>query len=162
MLVDRGLWHILYTRRTVSLPEHSGQVAFPGGRADSDDETAVETALREAEEEINLKPQDVKILGQLNEILTISNYRVTPIVAKIPWPYSITLASEEVSRVFTIPLDWLAQPGHHEIQLRDLPKPFPSVPVVYFNRFDGELLWGVTAEITLTLLYTLNLIQVID
>jgi 8-oxo-dGTP pyrophosphatase MutT (NUDIX family) len=151
-------WHVLFTRRTSSLPEHSGQVAFPGGRAEPDDDSPEVTALREAHEEIDLSPSDVKILGRLREIRTISNYCVTPVVGRIPWPYEFQLAREEVSRVFTIPLDWLADLKNHEIKFRELPSPHSPVPVIYFNRFDDELLWGISAEITLNFLESLQLI----
>lgn len=151
-------WHILFTRRTSSLPEHSGQVAFPGGRADPDDNSPEITALREAQEEINLSPSDVRILGRLQEIRTISNYCVMPVVGRIPWPYEFELAQEEVSRVFTIPLEWLADLKNHEIRYRELPSPHPPVPVIYFNHYDGELLWGISAEITLIFLESLQLI----
>ncbi len=157
MLRKEGKWEVLFTRRTSSLPEHSGQVAFPGGRADPEDNSPEETALREAEEEINLSPRDVQILGRLRELRTISNYCVQPIVGKIPWPYEFVLAKEEVSRVFTIPLEWLADPINYRIQYRELPDPHSPVPVIYFNHFDGELLWGVSAEITLNFLEALQL-----
>lgn len=157
MLKNEGTWEILFTRRTSSLPEHSGQVAFPGGRADPEDDSAEETALREAEEEINLSPRDVHVLGRLRELRTISNYCVQPIVGKIPWPYDFVLEKEEVSRLFTIPLEWLADPDNFRIQYRELPDPHSPVPVVYFDRYDGELLWGVSAEITLNFLESLQL-----
>jgi 8-oxo-dGTP pyrophosphatase MutT (NUDIX family) len=79
MLKEADNWHILFTRRTSSLPEHSGQVAFPGGQADPEDDSPEETALREAQEEINLQPKDVQILGQMREMRTISNYCVKPV-----------------------------------------------------------------------------------
>jgi 8-oxo-dGTP pyrophosphatase MutT (NUDIX family) len=100
MLRRNKRWHILFTRRTSSLPEHSGQVAFPGGRADPEDDTLEETALREAYEEIKLLPSDVQILGRMRELRTISNYCVMPVVGSIPWPYEFQLAREEVSRNF--------------------------------------------------------------
>jgi 8-oxo-dGTP pyrophosphatase MutT (NUDIX family) len=158
LLFNSEQWHILYTVRTATLPEHSGQVAFPGGRADSENEPPEFTALREAQEEINLKPQDVNILGRLNDIHTISNYIVTPVVGGIPPKYEFSLAQEEVSRIFTIPVNWLIDTNNHEIKMRELPVPYPSLPVIYFKTYDGELLWGVSAEITLTLLDTLQLI----
>jgi 8-oxo-dGTP pyrophosphatase MutT (NUDIX family) len=158
ILKQDHIWHVLYTRRTSSLPEHSGQVAFPGGRAEPDDDSPEVTALREAHEEINLSPNDVQILGRLREIRTISNYCVMPVIGRIPWPYEFKLAREEVSRVFTIPLKWLADLKNHEIKFRELPSPHSPVPVIYFNRFDGELLWGISAEITLNFLESLQLI----
>jgi 8-oxo-dGTP pyrophosphatase MutT (NUDIX family) len=151
-------WHILFTRRTDSLPEHSGQVAFPGGRTDPQDASPEVTALREAHEEINLNPNDVQILGNLQRMPTISNYCVTPIVGLIPWPYEFTLKIEEVSRIFTIPLEWLSNPSNHKIEERVLPPPYDPIPVVYFNEFNGELLWGVSARITLNLLEILHLL----
>jgi 8-oxo-dGTP pyrophosphatase MutT (NUDIX family) len=150
-------WHILFTRRTSSLPEHSGQVAFPGGRSDPEDTSPEITALREAGEEINLSAGDVRILGKMCELRTITNYCVTPIIGVIPWPYEFHLAREEVSRVFTIPLEWLADPVNHEIQYRELPPPYSPIPVIYFKLYDDELLWGVSAEITLNFLKSLQL-----
>lgn len=151
-------WHILYTRRTDSLPEHSGQVAFPGGRADPGDISAVATALRESFEEIALHPKDVKILGSLNALPTVTNYCVTPVVGKIPWPYTFKLAKEEVSKVFTIPLAWLANLNNFEIRSREVPNFLAPVRVIYFSPFEGEVLWGVSAQITLNLLKALDLI----
>ncbi len=147
-------WHLLLTRRSDSLAEHRGQVAFPGGRCDPEDLTAEATALREAYEEIGLPPKQVEILGRLSDMWTITNYSITPIVAAIPWPFPLSLASHEVSRVFTIPLAWLANPSHYEIRQRTIPSPYSlqlksdSYPIIYFHPYEGEVLWGVSAEIT--------------
>jgi len=151
-------WHILFTRRTDTLPEHSGQVAFPGGGSEPEDKSPEATALRETYEEIGLAPENVQILGKLNTLQTISNYCITPVVGVIPWPYLFQLELTEVSWIFTIPLAWLANPTHYEIRHRALPSPFPPIPVVYFQHYDGELLWGVSAQITLNLLVALELI----
>lgn len=156
LLMIDGEWHLLLTRRNSALPEHSGQVAYPGGRADPGDANPEVTALREACEEIGLQPKDVRILGRLRKFLTISNYLVTPVVGVIPWPYPIQPANEEVSRVFTVPLQWLADPTHHHLQQRELPEPFQPVPVIYFQPYDGEVLWGVSARFTLSLLNILT------
>jgi 8-oxo-dGTP pyrophosphatase MutT (NUDIX family) len=91
--------------------EHQGQVAFPGGRADPSDTTPEMTALREAHEEIGIDPTKVRILGRMQSLHTISNYVVTPIVGVIPWPVSFRLEETEVRRVFSIPLNWLADPN---------------------------------------------------
>jgi 8-oxo-dGTP pyrophosphatase MutT (NUDIX family) len=157
-LHKEGEWHILFTRRTDNLPEHSGQVAFPGGRTDPQDSSPVATALREADEEISLKPDVVKILGSLKRLPTITNYFVTPIVGAIPWPYEFSIKEEEVSKIFTIPLKWLSDPNNHKIHQRVLSVSNKLMPVVYFKQYDGELLWGVSARITINLLQTLNLL----
>ena len=83
-------WHVLFTRRTNTLPEHSGQVAFPGGRCDPDDGDPVSTALRETQEEIGIDPEKVNILGRLRDFITVTNYIVSPFVGLIPWPYPLT------------------------------------------------------------------------
>jgi len=149
-------WCLLFTRRNASLPEHSGQVAFPGGRADPGDGSPEGTALRESEEEIGLHPADVTLLGRLPPFLTITNYLVTPVVGVIPWPYPLRLSEFEVERAFTIPLDWLADPANYEEQPRALPAPFQPVNVIYYHLFDGEILWGASARFTQQFLKTLS------
>lgn len=154
-------WHVLLTRRSDSLIEHRGQVAFPGGRSDEEDPSPEATALREAHEEIGIKPGDVRILGRLSSLLTISNYSVTPVVGVIPWPYEFKLATHEVSRVFSIPLAWLADSSNYEVRQREIPTRYSQIlkrnthRVIYFNTFRGEILWGVSAEITLRLIQTI-------
>jgi 8-oxo-dGTP pyrophosphatase MutT (NUDIX family) len=148
-------WHLLYTRRTDNLAEHSGQVAFPGGSLEPDDVNTEMAALREAQEEIGLRPADVRILGQLPEILTITNYLVTPHIGVIPWPYELLLEIAEVSRVFTIPLNWLAEASHYHFVERQLPGSIQNITTVYYDTYDGETLWGVSAKITLDLIATL-------
>jgi 8-oxo-dGTP pyrophosphatase MutT (NUDIX family) len=152
LLVHQGAWHILFTRRTDELPEHSGQVAFPGGRMDPEDETPEATALREAQEEIGLVPSDVRLLGRTDSFITITNYCLTPVVGSIPWPFEQRLAPQEVSRLFTIPIGWLRDPQNYEVREKPLPHPYKPVPVIYYNKYKGELLWGVSAQITLRLL----------
>lgn len=148
LLRKNNEWHILFIRRTTKLAEHGGQVAFPGGRMDPQDKDPIQTALREAWEEIGLQARDVRILGQMQDFLTITNYRVTPIIGMIPWPYLLRPASEEVSRVFTIPLAWLSDPANREERLRNLPMPGLSIKVIYFKPYDGETLWGASASFT--------------
>lgn len=154
-------WHLLLTRRSDMLEEHSGQIAFPGGRSDPNDSSPEATALREAEEEIGLRSNDIQILGRLNNLRTITNYCITPVVGLIPWPFEIHLERGEVSRVFTIPLEWLADPEHHEVRQRTITPLYSqalsvmTIPVIYFSPYEGETLWGVSAEITLNLINVL-------
>jgi 8-oxo-dGTP pyrophosphatase MutT (NUDIX family) len=164
-LTDEASWQLLFTRRTNSVNAHKGQVAFPGGAMEPGDDFPDGTALREAQEEIGLDPCQVRVLGRLEQRLTISNFLVTPVVGLIPAEMHFHLEPEEVSRVFSIPLVWLAEPEHHEIRRR-IVQPTPEngltqageYPVIYFDLYDGELLWGVSAEITLRLLHKLHLL----
>src|SRR5215210_3621152 len=101
-------WHVLFTRRTDTVESHKGQVSFPGGACDEGETTPEETALREAEEEIGIQPGDVKVLGRLSNLITITYFRVTPVVGVVRWPAVFRVGAHEVARIFTIPLAWLA------------------------------------------------------
>ncbi|PID44967.1 MAG: coenzyme A pyrophosphatase [Proteobacteria bacterium] len=150
-----GEWHILFIQRTEHEKDrHSGQVAFAGGRYEEGDESLEMTALREAHEEVGIEPAHVRILGELNHHYSISNYEITPIVATIPWPYTLTLQSSEVAAAFTIPLRWLADPQNHSLEYRQFNG--ADIPVVYFKKYNGYLLWGATARMTISLLTLLK------
>jgi len=141
-------WHLLYTRRTEQVESHKGQVSFPGGACDDGEVTPEETALREAEEEIGIEPNQVRVLGWLNPMLTITSYRVTPVVGVIPWPTVFKPAQAEVARVFTMPLAWLAERSNRwEFNL-----PGRGQGVIVYHPFDGEILWGATARMTVDFL----------
>ncbi len=146
-------WQILFIRRTtVDGDIHSGQVALPGGGLDKTDPSLAACALRETNEELGIQPEDVQILGQLNEFIAISNYRVTPFVGTLPWPYPITQDTREVARWFTIPLSWLADESNRRVQRRTLPNNLGEVGVIYYQEYDGEILWGLSARIITELL----------
>jgi 8-oxo-dGTP pyrophosphatase MutT (NUDIX family) len=140
LYLDQGEWRVLLTQRTDLVEHHKGQVSFPGGRVDDADAGRVQTALREAEEEIGLKPEHVTVLGQLDELLTVTQYRITPVVGVIPWPYPFVLSTVELSEVFGVPLRWLAGPANLETQYRDPIVPGRPVPVYYFygNHLGGD------------------------
>lgn len=135
-------WHLLFTRRTERVDNHKGQVSFPGGACDPGETTPEETALREADEEIGIQPADVRVLGRMNTLVTITKYQITPVVGIVPWPYVFRVSGFEVARVFTMPLDWLTQRTNRWEFFR----PGTRLPVVAYHPYDGELLWGATAR----------------
>jgi len=153
-----GEWHILLTRRTDSVQDHKGQVAFPGGSTENEDASPENTALRETFEEIGLKASDVRILGRLDALITGTGYLITPVVGVIPWPYPFIISNDEVSRIFSIPLRWLADPDHYEERIfyRSENDPVPHL-VIFFDQYEGEILWGVSARISVNLLIALHL-----
>jgi len=148
-------WHLLFTRRTDRVESHKGQVSFPGGAADEGETSAEQTALREAEEEIGMKPSDVRILGKLSSMVTISSFRVRPVVGVIPWPYAFRVANIEVARVFTMPLLWLAETSNFWEFLR----PHSDLSVIVYHPYDGELLWGATARMTVNFMRALDILK---
>ena len=156
-LID-GDWQLLYTRRTDIVEHHKGQVSFPGGASDPQDIDRQDTALREAEEEIGLKRADVQVLGQLGEMLTVTNFMITPVVAVFPWPYAFKVHTIEVDRVFMLPLKWLADRNNWNEFIR---KETQRSMISYFP-YDSELLWGVTARITVEFIRAIGLIPYED
>jgi len=88
----------------------------------------------------------------MNEFIAISNYRVTPFVGTLPWPYPIIQEEKEVARWFTIPLSWLADENNRSLQRRALPNGLGEVGVIYYHQYDGEILWGLSARIISELL----------
>jgi 8-oxo-dGTP pyrophosphatase MutT (NUDIX family) len=140
-----GAWHVVFIRRTETVSTHKGQISFPGGSRDPEDADLRATALREAWEEIGLRPGDAEVLGELDdEYTTTSNYVVTPFVAGIPWPYPFALCEGEVAGLLTVPLgkllDGSARRDGVEIwRGREIPPP------TYHH--GNDVIWGATALI---------------
>ena len=141
-------WHVLFTRRTDRVESHKGQVSFPGGACDEGETTSEETALREAEEEIGIPPREVRVLGRLSNLITITYFRVTPVVGVIRWPAVFRVGEHEVARIFTIPLAWLANPSNRW----QFEVPGTGRSLIAYHPYDGELLWGATARMTVDFL----------
>ncbi len=154
LLQEDGIWKVLFIKRTSQDNDrHSGQIAFPGGRADPQDQGLLQTALREAREEIGVASQDIRILGRSCPITTVTDYEVSPFVGLLPWPYDLVLSRQEVEKTILIPLEWLNDPAHHEVKVWHAPgQPEKDLPVVFFDRFEGEILWGATARIVIDFL----------
>ncbi len=154
LLVVDGELHLLYTRRAASLPRHQGQIAFPGGTRDSGDVDPAATALREAHEEIGLAPADVRVLGALDDIETMtSRFVITPVVGLAPYPYAWRPAPEEVDAVFTVAVRRLTAPGVARREVWEFGgQPYP----VDLFAVDGHVIWGATHRITRGLLAMLE------
>lgn len=149
-------WNLLYTRRTDSLESHRGQVAFPGGRIEEDDQSVVEAALREACEEIGIDPGRVEVLGSMDPLYTVTQFHVTPVIGLLDWPVELNLNSAEVAAVFHVPIRWLAQKRNLQVVEYSLWPAGPTIPVYQFQPYQGEIIWGATARITLSLLQILH------
>lgn len=154
LFLDRGTWKMLFIKRTqVKNDRHSGQVAFPGGRVEQNDSSLLDTALRETEEEVGIKPGDIEILGQARSITTVTDYEVTPFVGILPWPYPLQLSNKEVEKTLLIPVAWLADKKNYQVKKWKSPaRPGTGIPVIFYSDFEGEMLWGATAQIVVDFL----------
>lgn len=136
-----GQMHALFTKRPDTLRHHSGEVSFPGGRAELTDRSLVETALREAREEVSLAEEDVEVYGPLLELPMISGFHVTSFVGEFPQPYEIIADPDEVEVFFTVPLVDLADPKRHRVEKRR----FQGVNFqVHYYDHQGHIIWGAT------------------
>ncbi len=152
----KSQWHVLFIRRADRDGDlHSGQVAFPGGKFEPDDHSLEMTAIREAQEEIGLHPNNIQIIGQLSSYHTITDFEIHPFAGVMPWPVNLSPQLSEVSRIFTIPLRWLQNSNNYSLNKHAQYKT-RRAPIVYFKKYDGELLWGATARITLSFLDAIN------
>jgi 8-oxo-dGTP pyrophosphatase MutT (NUDIX family) len=143
-VVDRAQPTILLTQRTAELASHAGQIAFPGGRIDPNDESPVAAALREAKEEVGLLPMLVEPIGYLDLYLTFSGFRILPTVARVKPDFTLTLNPSEVTEAFEVPLDFLMEPANHQRKTRD----WKGIARDYYAMPFGErYIWGITAGI---------------
>jgi 8-oxo-dGTP pyrophosphatase MutT (NUDIX family) len=139
---------ILLTQRAVDLKVHAGQISFPGGRCEPDDEEPLETALRESEEEIGLAREFVEIIGFLPDHLVFSGYQVTPVVGLVKQGFSLRPDPVEVADVFELPLGFLFDRRNHQVRTRR----FPNGEIEVYDLPYGERnVWGATAGILMTL-----------
>lgn len=139
-------YEVVFTERTHRVEHHKGQISFPGGAVEDDDRDYQETALREAFEEIGIVPDHVKVLGRLDDELTIaSNFIVHPFVGKIPHPYEFVINQHEVERVIPIPLElFFHKNAHLHPAFLDF-KTFVYEGPAY--RYEEITIWGATAKI---------------
>lgn len=151
---DAGLT-LLFTQRTAHLTDHGGQVSFPGGRAEAYDTSAIDTALRETEEEVGLDRTHVEVLGILPEYRTGTGYRVTPVVGLVQPPFSLRPDPREVAEIFEVPLQFLMDGANHQTRSAEFPngrgrRSFYAMP---YERF---FIWGATAGMLRNLFHFLR------
>ena len=140
---DDGLF-VLLTKRALHLRDHSGQVAFPGGKIDPADPSPLAAALREAEEEIGLAPAAVRLLGYLDPYLSATGFLVIPVIGLVEGPLALAPNPEEVAEIFEVPLAHLMDPAQYHLKSR----PWQGrVRYFYAVPFGEKLIWGVTAGI---------------
>jgi 8-oxo-dGTP pyrophosphatase MutT (NUDIX family) len=143
---EQGL-QVLLTRRTDHLRDHAGQVSFPGGRSEPEDQGPAGTALREAEEEVGLPPQHVQVIGTMPTYRTVTSFVVTPVVALVLPPFELKLDRFEVAEAFEVPLAFLMNPAHHQrhrFVFDGGEREFLSMP---WRNAQGDeyFIWGATA-----------------
>ncbi|MGN6101200.1 MAG: CoA pyrophosphatase [Devosia sp.] len=145
-LVEHPEGHaVLYTQRSATLRNHSGQIAFPGGKIDPEDADAAAAALREASEEVALSPPEAQILGYLPNYYTGTNYLITPVVAAIRPTRPFLPNPGEVDFVFEVPLDLLLRgESYHTLRLTRGGVEHMTWQINY----DGRRIWGITANLT--------------
>jgi len=143
-VIDRSAPTVLLTQRTAELASHAGQVAFPGGKIEPNDESPVAAAMREAKEEVGLASVLVEPIGYLDLYLTFSGFRILPTVARVKPDFALTLNPSEVTEAFEVPLAFLMNPTNHERKTRDwkgIQREYYAMP------FENHYIWGITAGI---------------
>ncbi len=136
--------HVFLTKRTNKVRTHKGQVSFPGGAREENDKDILETALRETYEETGIKPDDIEILGEFDEYLSITNYHVSVFVGAIRYPYIYNINTHEIDDYFEAPISMFCDKKydrleHYKEDGRELE--------VYYYSYKGFVIWGLTAKI---------------
>jgi len=141
--------HLLFTKRADHLGEHPGQMSFPGGGREPGDESLLATATREAEEEIGLREPEIDVVGQLDDLPTVSSYSIRPFVSRIP-DRAYEPDEREVAEIAVLPVAGLTDPDNYESERRTHPE-YGDVRVHFFH-VDGYTVWGATGRIVTQLL----------
>ena len=136
--------HILFTKRTDRVKYHKGQISFPGGGVDEEDSDLEATALREAYEEIGLERKDVEILGTLDDIVTVTQFIVTPFVGHFSYPYALKTNPIEIDEMIEIPLSFLLEKGCFQEREVNQSNPMRMVDSYQYGK---HIIWGATARI---------------
>ncbi len=147
-VTDRAEPGVILTQRPDTMRKHPGQVAFPGGRKDADDDDLIYAALREAHEEIGLAPSAVEVIGAVDRYRTITGYIVTPIIGVIAPDLPLIANDGEVAAIFEVPLAFLMNPLHHQVRDVDWNG---QVRQYYEMIWEDRRIWGATAAMIVNL-----------
>ena len=139
-----GELKIILQKRSERVEHHKGEISFPGGMVDRDDESLLHTALREADEEMGIQPGDVKVLGRLDDTPTISDFMISTFVGAIPSPYTFTPSEAEVAEVLLVPVSHLRKPSSYRDDVRLEDGEFHRMPIYVY---DCHVIFGATARI---------------
>ena len=137
-------FHIVLQKRSQHVEHHKGEISFPGGMADPGDDSLLDTALREAHEELGIAPGDVQILGRLDDTPTITGFMISTYVGAVPSPYKFIVSDVEVAEVLTVPLSHLRDPTAHRQEARLRGDTIQTMPVFVYQ---GHVIFGATARI---------------
>lgn len=154
--VSLGGISVLYTKRSETLNHHRGQISFPGGKWSPEDRCLRETALREAHEEVGILPDDVEILGELDEVWTPTGFIIRPFVGLLQAPYPYRINPAEIDRLIDIPWEQIPSPEGFACQTRMVNG--EPLDVCHFH-FGNDLIWGATARITRNLMTAVARLQ---
>jgi 8-oxo-dGTP pyrophosphatase MutT (NUDIX family) len=147
-IFDKGKGtYILLTKRTDKVKHHKGEISFPGGMYEEGDGDALTTAMRESMEEIGVRPEDVEIIGRLDDMNTFTGFVITPYVGLIPFPYDFTPSPDEVNYLIYLPLSHLLA-YEQKTESVDVIGGTSRAPAIYY---EGERIWGATCRILLQL-----------
>ena len=151
LFVRDGALRIVLTRRTETVEHHRGQISFPGGAEEEADESAFATAVRETEEELGIPAGDIRLLGSLSALATVSDFFVEPFVGAIPYPHVLRPAEAEIAEVIDAPIAALMDPKILERRLL----PGREEPTLFFH-YGKHVIWGATARMLKELLDALR------
>ncbi len=135
---------VVLQKRSQHVEHHKGEMSFPGGMADPGDDSLLHTALREAHEEMGIEPDDVDVIGRLDDSPTITGFMISTYVGVVPHPYPFVPSSMEVAEVLSVPLSHLRKPGAFRVETHLDGDAFRTMPVFVY---DGHVIFGATARI---------------
>ncbi len=145
--------NLIYCLRSNNLPTHAGEVAFPGGKREEKDETLRDTALREAQEEVNLELKDVEVLGEISSVQSRFGLSVTPYIGILK-NNSLIADGKEIAEVFSVPLNFIK----NNMQKEQKSENWDNKKVFFpFFEFENKMVWGLTAYMTVEFLKLLDI-----